>query len=172
MVFDVEFLLSPETSSKNHSYCFQFPSDDFPIFVHLALSLFMTSLRSLRRVFFVVLLVTFLIFSRISCCCLDGRAISSFTWKRCFGFFPRTVSAVSFIAWAIFSTCYHSCLAGYVTSHLVLSCINQQRLCCLGYQGLLVRCISFWVGRAISFCKTSSRVYDRTVPSFLRMSEH
>ena len=101
LVFDVEFLLSPETSSKNHSYCFQFPSDDFPIFVHLPLSLFMTSLRSLRRLFFVVLLVIFSIFSRISCCCLDGRAISSFTWKRCFGFFPRTVSAVSFIAWAI-----------------------------------------------------------------------
>ena len=62
---------------------------------------FMISFRSIRRLFFVVLSVAFSIFSLISCCCLDSRAISSFTWKRCFDFFPRTVSAVSFIAWAI-----------------------------------------------------------------------
>ena len=63
---------------------------------------FMISFWSFWRLFFVVLSVTFLIFSLISGCCLDSRVISSFTWKRCCGFFPRTVSAVSFIAWAIF----------------------------------------------------------------------
>ena len=132
----------------------------------------MISLRSFLRLFFVLLSVTFLILILISCCCSDSWAISSFTWKRCFGFSPRTVSAVSFIAWGYLSTCYHWCLVGYVTSHLVHSCIDQQRLCCLGYQGLLALCISFWVGKAISFCMTSSRVYDRTVLLFLRMSEH
>ena len=61
----------------------------------------MISLRYFLRLFFVVLSVTLSIFSLICCCCLDSRAISSFTWKRYFGFFPRTVSAVSFVAWAI-----------------------------------------------------------------------
>ena len=68
---------------------------------HLSI-IFMISLRSFRRLFFVVLSVTFSIFSLISCCHLDSRAISSFTWKRCFGFFPRSVSAVAYCLGDIF----------------------------------------------------------------------
>ena len=133
---------------------------------------FMILFRSFWRLFFEVLTVTFSIFSLISWFRLDSRGISSFTWKRCFGFFPRTVSIVSFIAWAIsfhFLSLMFGRLRNFKSS---LFCIDQQWLCCLGYQGLLVLCISFWVGRAISFCMTSSRVYDRTVSSFLSMSEH
>ena len=72
-----------------------FCSSSFFMFRSIVL---MISLRSLRRLLFVVLLVTFSIFSLIFCHCLHNRAISSFTWKRCFGFFPRMVSAVLFIA--------------------------------------------------------------------------
>ena len=77
-----------------------FYSSSFFMFRSIVL---MISLRSLRRLLFVVLLVTFSIFSLIFCHCLHNRVISSFTWKRCFGFFPRMVSAVLFIAWAISS---------------------------------------------------------------------
>ena len=123
-----------------------------------------------------VLSVIFSIFSLISCCGLDSQVISSFTWKQCFGFFPRTTSAVLFIAWVI---SFHllSLMFGWLhnftsSSFLCWSISYCIEHCCLGYQNLIVLCISFWVGRAISFCMTSSRVYDRTVSSFLRMSEH
>ena len=83
-ILQESFLLFSISLRQFSNFC----SSSFFIFRWIV---FMISLRSLRRLFFVVLLVTFSIFSLISCCCLDSRAISSSTWKRCFGFFPMKI---------------------------------------------------------------------------------
>ena len=133
MVFDVEFLLSPETSSNNHFYCFQFPLDNFPIFVSLALSSFDELFSWFHCDIF---------WGYFSWCyplhCRFSVSSAVVVWiAEQFRHLHGSDILVSFLERLVLcrlllgrylSTCYHWCLAGYITSHLVHSCIDQQRL--------------------------------------------
>ena len=168
--------LSPVTFSTNHSYSFQFPLDDFPIFGHLALSSFGELFSSFHcHLFRCYFSWCYRLHFRFSVSSPVVVWIAE-QFRHLYGsdvlvsFRERLVLCPVLLGQYI-STCYHWCLAGYVTSHLVHSCVDQQRIL-FRLSRFTCVCISFWVGTTISFCMTSSRDYDRTVSLFLRISEH